>query len=145
MTDYTRSSHLHHKTLQKWTRLSQRCRGACSQQKCSHILISSRFKTVSGYTGISMNAEVRENLSCNKKFDCGFLNDLQPQASLLIVCWVTRTKQCASLFFFQCLFGKMGLIIPISEFLWKVSTLRNAKGLLNCQFLRWVSPTPFWY
>ena len=72
---------------------------------------------MSGYTGISMNAEVRENLSCNKKFDCGFLNDLQPQASLLTVCWVTRTKQCASLFFFQCLFGKMGLIIPISEFL----------------------------
>lgn len=71
---------------------------------------------MSGYTGISMIAEVRENLSCSRKFDCGFLNDLQPQASLLTVCWVTRTRQSATLFF-QCPFDKTGLIIPISEFL----------------------------
>lgn len=71
---------------------------------------------MSGYTGISMNAEVRENLSCNRKFGCGFLNDLQPQALLLTVCWVTRARQPASLFF-QCPFDKMGLIISISEFL----------------------------
>lgn len=63
---------MHQKTLAEMNRAEPRRGGACSQQRCSHILISSRFEPVSEYTGISTKVAVRENVSCKEVFGSGF-------------------------------------------------------------------------
>lgn len=65
------------------------CLGPERQQRGSHILISSRFEPVAGYTGISANNAVKGILSRKKTLDSGLFNSLESPA---LTCMVDETS-----------------------------------------------------
>lgn len=115
---------MHQKTQAEMNRAEPRSGGACHQQRCSHILISSRFKPVSEYTGISTNVTVRENVSCKEIFDSGFSFWSWASGPHLLG---GRNYEIGDQNMAVCVsvpsipFGKMDVVTLISELLWKLN------------------------